>query len=72
MAELEFSELDFFKKRLSSTERLLAIKQQQIDSLLEITRAVNNNMPITALARIYENIIHAQLGVKNYRTIYPR
>lgn len=59
-----FSELDFFKKRLSTTERLLAIKQQQIDSLLEITRAVNNNMPITALARIYENILHAQLGVK--------
>ncbi|MCS6933532.1 MAG: PP2C family protein-serine/threonine phosphatase [Chitinophagales bacterium] len=59
-----FSELDFFKKRLSFTERLLAIKQQQIDSLLEITRAVNNNMPITALARIYENILHAQLGVK--------
>jgi sigma-B regulation protein RsbU (phosphoserine phosphatase) len=41
----------------------LAVKQQQIDSLLEITRAVNNNMPITALARIYENILHAQLGV---------
>ncbi len=49
---------------MSATERLLAIKQQQIDSLLEITRAVNNNMPITALARIYENILHAQLGVK--------
>src|ERR1043165_5027234 len=60
----QFSELDFFKKRLGSTERLLAIKQQQIDSLLEITRAVNNNMPITALSRIYENILHAQLGVK--------
>lgn len=59
----EFSELDFFKKRLSTTERLLAVKQQQIDSLLEITRAVNNNMPITALSRIYENILHAQLGV---------
>lgn len=41
----------------------MAVKQQQIDSLLEITRAVNNNMPITALARIYENILHAQLGV---------
>lgn len=64
MAEQQFSEIDFFKKRLSGTERLLAIKQQQIDSLLEITRAVNNNMPITALARIYENILHAQLGVK--------
>lgn len=59
----QFSELDFFKKRLGSTERLLAVKQQQIDSLLEITRAVNNNMPITALTRIYENILHAQLGV---------
>lgn len=59
----QFSELDFFKKRLGSTERLLAIKQQQIDSLLEITRAVNNNMPITALSRIYENILRAHLGV---------
>lgn len=64
MSTQQFSELDFFKKRLSQTEQLLAIKQQQIDSLLEITRAVNNNMPITALARIYENIIRAQLGVK--------
>lgn len=64
MSSTQFSELDFFKKRLSQTEQLLAIKQQQIDSLLEITRAVNNNMPITALARIYENIIRAQLGVK--------
>jgi sigma-B regulation protein RsbU (phosphoserine phosphatase) len=64
MSQSDFSELDFLKKHVSATERLLAIKQQQIDSLLEITRAVNNNMPINALARIYENILHAQLGVK--------
>ena len=63
MSTQQFSEFDFFKKRLGQTERLLAIKQQQIDSLLEITRAVNNNMPITALSRIYENILHAQLAV---------
>jgi sigma-B regulation protein RsbU (phosphoserine phosphatase) len=63
MSNQQFSEFDFFKKRLGQTERLLAIKQQQIDSLLEITRAVNNNMPINALSRIYENILHAQLGV---------
>ena len=62
MSVQQFSEFDFFKKRLGQTERLLAVKQQQIDSLLEITRAVNNNMPITALSRIYENILHAQLG----------
>ncbi len=60
----EFSEIDFFKKRLNSTERQLSVKQLQIDSLLDITRAVNGNLPITALARIYENILHAQLGVK--------
>lgn len=64
MSNQPFSELDFFKKRLSQTEGLLGMKQQQIDSLLEITRAVNNNMPTTALARIYENILRAQLGVK--------
>jgi len=64
VAEEEFSELNFFKKRLGSIERLLSIKQLQIDSLLDITRAVNSNMPITALARIYENILHAQLGVR--------
>jgi len=63
MAGQEFSEIEFFKKRVSSTERLLAVKQQQIDSLLEITRAVNSNMPITALSRIYENVLHAQLSV---------
>lgn len=64
MSNQPFSELDFFKKRLSQTEGLLGMKQQQIDSLLEITRAVNNNMPTNALARIYENILRAQLGVK--------
>jgi phosphoserine phosphatase RsbU/P len=63
VAEVPFSEIDFFKKRLGATERLLAVKQQQIDSLLEITRAVNSNMPISAISRIYENILHAQLGV---------
>ncbi len=63
MSTPQFSEFDFFKKRLGQTERLLAVKQQQIDSLLSITSAVNNNMPITALARIYENILHAHLAV---------
>jgi sigma-B regulation protein RsbU (phosphoserine phosphatase) len=57
------SELDFFKKRLGAIERLAATKQQQMNSLLEITEAVNHNMPIYALAKIYENILRAQLGI---------
>jgi sigma-B regulation protein RsbU (phosphoserine phosphatase) len=63
MSLQQFSEIDFFKKRLGQTERLLAVKQQQIDALLSITSAVNNNMPNNALARIYESMLHAQLGV---------
>lgn len=64
MSTQNFSEFDFFKKRLGQTERLLAIKQQQIDSLLEITSAVNNNMPLPPLARIYENILHVNSGFR--------
>lgn len=57
------TELDFFRQRLSSTERLAATKQQQLNSLLEITEAVNHNMPIYALTKIYENILRAHQGV---------
>ncbi|MFN8276576.1 MAG: PP2C family protein-serine/threonine phosphatase [Chitinophagales bacterium] len=59
-----FTELDFFKSRLSKIEPLLALKQQQINSLLEITEAVNNNWPIEALVRVYESILIAQLGIR--------
>lgn len=58
-----FTELDFFRQRLSATERLAATKQQQLNSLLEITEAVNHNMPIFALTKIYENILRAHQGV---------
>ena len=58
-----FTELDFFRKRLSSIERLAATKQQQMNSLLEITEAVNHNMPIYAITKIYENILRAHQGV---------
>lgn len=57
------TELDFFRKRLSSIERLAATKQQQMNSLLEITEAVNHNMPIYAITKIYENILRAHQGV---------
>ena len=58
------TELDFYKSRLSRLEPLLALKQQQINSLLEITEAVNNNWPINALIRVFESILIAQLGIQ--------
>ena len=60
----QFTEIDFYKSRLSKLEPLFALKQQQINSLLEITEAVNNNWPIHALVRVYESILIAQLGIQ--------
>ena len=44
-------------------ERKLLLKQLQIDSLLEITTAINNNFPAEVLFRIYEFILRAQMRV---------
>ena len=61
---MQLTEIDFYKSRLSKLEPLFALKQQQINSLLEITEAVNNNWPINALVRVYESILIAQLGIQ--------
>ena len=45
-------------------ERLLLLKQLQINSLLEITKTINNNRNATELFRIYEFILQAQMGVE--------
>jgi phosphoserine phosphatase RsbU/P len=44
-------------------ERLLTIKQLQINSLLEVSQAINNNFSTSALFRIYEFILRAQMGI---------
>ena len=45
-------------------ERLLAVKQLQINSLLEVSQAINNNFSTSALFRIYEFILRAQMGIQ--------
>jgi len=58
-------EIDYLRKRLSITERLAFNKQRLIDALLDISRSINSNMPITALVRVYQHILHAQLGIEH-------
>ena len=48
---------------LERLERLLAVKQLQINSMFEVTQAVNNNFSASALYKIYEYILRAQMGV---------
>jgi len=49
--------------KLTHFERLLTIKQLQINSLLEVSQAINNNFSTSALFRIYEFILRAQMGI---------
>lgn len=52
------------KLSIAELERLLSLKQLQIDSLLEITQSINNNRNANELFRIYEFILQAQMGVE--------
>jgi phosphoserine phosphatase RsbU/P len=49
--------------KMTHYERLLTIKQLQINSLLEVSQAINNNFSTSALFRIYEFILRAQMGI---------
>ncbi len=50
--------------RTEYMERLLTVKQLQINSLLEVSQAINNNFSTSALFRIYEFILRAQMGIQ--------
>ncbi|MEX0813314.1 MAG: SpoIIE family protein phosphatase [Chitinophagales bacterium] len=52
------------KNKFEHLERLLTVKQLQINSLLEVSQAINNNFSTSALFRIYEFILRAQMGIQ--------
>jgi len=53
-------------KRVLELERQIQVKQLQMESLLEVTKAINNNMSYTSLYSIYKFILMAQLGVERF------
>ena len=46
-------------------EKLIATKELELNSLLEVTQAISNNLPIESLFRIYEFILRAQMGIES-------
>lgn len=52
--------------KLMDFERQLHVKHLQIESLLEVTKAINNNLSYESLFKIYEFILRAQLGVAEF------
>lgn len=51
---------------LLDMQRQLHVKQLQIESLLEVTKSINNNLKIESLFSIYEFILSSQLGVREF------
>ncbi len=50
-------------KQLAKLEKQLQSKQLEVNSLLEVTQAINNNLPARSLFRIYEFILRAQVDL---------
>lgn len=53
----------------SGLEQLLQSKQLEVNSMLEVTQAINNNLSAADLFRIFEFILRAQLGI-NQLSVY--
>lgn len=66
MPETQDQYIDFLKKRLGTTERLLSTKQYQVDALLDITRAINNNFSTEALYKLYEYVLVRQIHIDSF------
>ena len=54
------------EKLIKNLENQLKIKDFKLNSLLEITNAINTNQPIDQLSRIFEFIIKEQLGFDKF------
>jgi sigma-B regulation protein RsbU (phosphoserine phosphatase) len=60
----EQDELSFLRDRLHLVERLFSLKQKQLNAMREVTEAINKNVPISAIARIFENVLQVNIGIR--------
>lgn len=60
----EFSEIRQHISKLESLERDLHLKQLQINRLLSITQAINNNVSADGLFEMYRDFLSWELGIK--------
>ena len=67
LADSKMSKLSDIKKELSGREHLereLHLKQLQINRLLNITQAINNNVSADGLYKMYNSFLSWEMGVK--------
>ena len=51
------------KTTTHSLERQLRLKELEVKSILEITEAINDKLPVKNLEKIFEFILQAQIGI---------
>lgn len=56
--------------KIRALEKQVLTKELQIESLLEVTKAINNNYSSATLFRIYEFILRAQMGVNRLLVLH--
>lgn len=59
-----FAEIKKQMAKRESLEQKLHLKQLQIDGLLSITQAINNNVPASELYEMYRNFLNWELGIQ--------
>ena len=52
------------QKKAFVLEEQLRVRDIELNALLEVTQAINNNISATGLMKLYENILVKQIGVK--------
>ncbi len=52
------------QRQATELERLMQLKEQQLNSLLQVTQAINGNVSARGLLKLYENMLVKNLGVK--------
>ena len=67
MLENEKLQLNYevLKSRFVEKEQQASLLQLHLRSLLQVSEAVNQNMPANALYQMYQNILVAQLNVQS-------
>ena len=67
---MSFGKLKKGLNTIEMLERELHLKQLQINRLLNITQAINNNVKTTGLFEMYSSFLSWEMGVKKTETKY--
>ena len=60
----ELSEIKRTLSRIEKLEREVSLKQLQINSLLAITQAINENVPAEGLFNMYNSFLRWEIGIR--------